>query len=131
MDENMATKVESKALRLLKPGYTPRKSRDIKEYAKIYSTEMIDVLVEIATDTENFPRDRIQAAEAVINRGYGKPGNAADEDDFQDAIHVEKLTTQQLTKMLAELPQTQEPIVEVSPKEMMLIEASHEESESV
>lgn len=127
MDEKMATKLESKALRYLKPGYTPQKSKDIKAYAKMYCPELIDILFEIASDPENFPRDRIQAAEAVLNRAHGKPGNAADEDDFDGAINVEKMTTQQLTKMLSELPTAEQPETVIESKEMMLIEAAIDE----
>ena len=90
-------------LRLLKPGYTKRNSKDIKAYSQIYCEEMIDILVRIAADDEVFPRDRILAAETVLNRGYGKPGFTPMEDSFDATLVPEKLSTAHLTQMLMEL----------------------------
>ena len=53
----MTAKIENKALRLLKPGYTPAKSKDIKAYSRIYCNDLIDILYKIAADEENFPRE--------------------------------------------------------------------------
>ena len=96
-------KAAQSALRLLKPGFTSRRKSDIKKYAEEYCEQMIDILVRIAADDEVFPRDRILAAETVLNRAYGKPGQAMLEDSFDATIVPEKLPTSELTRMLQEL----------------------------
>lgn len=45
----------------------------LAETAKAYTAEMLGVLVEIATNARLSPGARVTAAEAVLNRGHGKP----------------------------------------------------------
>jgi len=87
----------------LKPGQITRTKQHIKEYAKNYCRDMVDVLYDIAQDNTNYARDRIQAAEAILNRGYGRPVDAnAQGSDFGETVDVQKLTTAQLQAMLFE-----------------------------
>lgn len=87
----------------LKPGQISRTKQHIKEYAKSYCRDMIDVLYDIAQDNNNYARDRIQAAEAILNRSYGRPTDANNQsNDFGDVVDVQKLTTAQLQAMLVE-----------------------------
>ncbi len=90
-------------LKVLNPGQMTRTKKHIKEYAKHYCEDMVNVLYEIATDDGNYARDRIAAAEAILNRGYGKPVDANKvESDNGDTINVEKLTSAQLMNIITE-----------------------------
>lgn len=87
----------------LHPGQISRTKKHIKEYAKHYCEDMVNVLYDIATDDTNYARDRIAAAEAILNRGYGRPVDANKiEADSGDIINVEKLTSAQLMNIISE-----------------------------
>ena len=47
--------------------------RDLKDYCKAYSKDAIDVLVEVMKNKGAPPSSRIAAANAVLDRGFGKP----------------------------------------------------------
>lgn len=88
----------------LKPGQITRTRQHIKDYAKTYCEDMVNVLYDIAQDKTNYARDRIAAAEAIINRGYGRPVDQDKVDnDFGNVVDVQKLTTAQLQAMITEL----------------------------
>ena len=88
----------------LKPGQMIRTKQHIKDYAKHYCEDMVNILYDIAQDGNNFARDRILAAEAIINRGYGKPVDQDKADnDYGSMIDVQKMSTQQLQAMILDL----------------------------
>ena len=72
----------------------PRK-RDLIEAAKGYADAALEVLLSIAKNTEAPAAARVAAANAIIDRGYGKPKQAivgGDEDDAPIAIRrVERI----------------------------------------
>ena len=89
----------------LKPGnVSGTQRRHVKEYAKVYAEEMIDLLYDIANNEENYARDRIQAIESILNRAYGKPADAKHIDDERNinTIDVQRLTTPELMQMFAQ-----------------------------
>jgi len=48
-------------------------TREMKAKAQGYGDEALDILMEIARDTNAPTHERIMAAEKVLDRGYGKP----------------------------------------------------------
>ena len=54
-------------------GKVSEAKRIIAEVAKEHGEVMLDVLVQIAKDTEQPASARVSAANTVIERGYGKP----------------------------------------------------------
>ena len=49
---------------------------DIQELAKSYAKEAIETAVEIMRDAEAKPGIRIKACKLILDRGFGKVGNA-------------------------------------------------------
>ena len=90
-------------LMALKPGQMNRTKVHIKEYAKHYCEDMINILCDIAHDEGNYARDRIAAAEAILNRGYGRPVDANKADnEIGEVINVEKLSSAQLMSIITQ-----------------------------
>lgn len=66
----------------------------VKELAREKSERAIEVLASIMEDATLSPAVRVTAAEALLNRGYGKPSQAVDiKQESMDwtAIHLEAL----------------------------------------
>ena len=55
------------------PGGRPRVLADVQELARKRSPEAISTLVAIMNDEKALPAARVAAANAVLDRGYGKP----------------------------------------------------------
>ena len=55
------------------PGGRPRVLADVQELARQKSPEAIDTLAEIMSDEKAPPAARVAAANALLDRGYGKP----------------------------------------------------------
>lgn len=51
---------------------------DIREYAKQWTEEAVDVTVSIMRDVSAPPSSRLAAAQAIIDRGWGKAVQAVD-----------------------------------------------------
>lgn len=65
---------------------------------------MIHVLIDIATDEKGKPRDRKEAAIAVLDRGHGKPKQVVEQVEPDEMeLDYSKLTDEQL-ELLATLP---------------------------
>lgn len=60
------------------PGGRPKIPPDLVEIAKGKSKQALGVLVSIMQDKSVSPSVRVQAAEAILNRGYGKPSQYLD-----------------------------------------------------
>lgn len=96
--------------RALKPGQVTRTKRHIKEYAQHLCHDMIDVLYEIAMDQNNYPRDRIEAAESLLNRGYGRPVDSNKmADNAGSTYDVSKLSSDDLMRMINDFDEEQYP----------------------
>jgi hypothetical protein len=66
------------------PGGRSKADLRIKDYAKAHTTLAIDTLVEVCKSKKMHASSRVAAAEALLNRGWGKPAQAivgGDEDD--------------------------------------------------
>lgn len=50
--------------------------KGIDELARLRGAAALDVLEEVMEDTFAEDRDRVRAAEAILDRGYGKPSQA-------------------------------------------------------
>lgn len=60
------------------PGGRPREVGHVRELARQHTETAIKTLVEIATDPGQPGRARVAAAEALLNRAWGKPPQALD-----------------------------------------------------
>jgi hypothetical protein len=55
------------------PGGRPKELRDIVELAKAHSADAIDTLASLMRDRKVPPAARVAAANAILDRGFGKP----------------------------------------------------------
>lgn len=61
------------------PNGRPRIPEDVKEAAKAYTVEAINTLVDVMTTGKN-DASRVNAAVAILNRGWGQPKQNVDID---------------------------------------------------
>ena len=72
------------------PGGRPSGIKELREMTRQYTKEAVDVLVKHLRDPD--PRVALFAANSLLDRGYGKPSPAADEDRSDIATaHLEAL----------------------------------------
>jgi len=111
-------------LKALKQGNVPLNNRHIKDYAKIFGEELIDLLVDIAKDETNYARDRIQAIDAVLNRAYGRPadGKYSIMPEETQVIDVQKISTPDLERLIRQIELEEAALIE-----QPLLEAPREE----
>ena len=55
------------------PGGRPKVVAEVKELARAHTGVAIETLVSIMTNTKSAPAARVSAANALLDRGYGKP----------------------------------------------------------
>jgi Family of unknown function (DUF5681) len=55
------------------PGGRPKVVAEVKELARAHTAEAIHTLVSIMTNPKSPPAARVSAANALLDRGYGKP----------------------------------------------------------
>lgn len=55
------------------PGGRPKVVAEVKELARQYTTDAISALAEICKNPKAPPAARVAAAQALLDRGYGKP----------------------------------------------------------
>jgi hypothetical protein len=55
------------------PGGRPKVVAEIKELARAHTGEAIETLVSIMTNPKSAPAARVSAANALLDRGFGKP----------------------------------------------------------
>ena len=55
------------------PGGRPKVIAEVKELARAHTGEAIDTLVSIMANAKAAPAARVSAANALLDRGYGKP----------------------------------------------------------
>src|SRR6476469_9121262 len=55
------------------PGGRPKVVAEVKELARAHTAEAIQTLVSIMTNPNSAPAARVSAANALLDRGYGKP----------------------------------------------------------
>ena len=55
------------------PGGRPKVIAEVKELARAHTGEAIETLVSIMTNPKSAPAARVSAANALLDRGFGKP----------------------------------------------------------
>ena len=55
------------------PGGRPKVVAEVRELARAHTGEAVQTLVSIMTDPKSAPGARVSAANALLDRGYGKP----------------------------------------------------------
>ncbi len=71
------------------PGGRPKALVDLKALARTHTREAIDTLVQIMSGPKIAPAARVQAASALLDRGYGKPTqHVAGEDDGPIVLQI-------------------------------------------
>lgn len=90
-----------------KQGFVSQAKRDIAERAKEYGDAALNVLVKIAKDDQQPAAARVGAANAILDRGYGKPMQAVEMSGRDggpikvQTIDPKKLSTAALAELLA------------------------------
>lgn len=60
------------------PGGRPKVTADVRALAQEHTTEAVGALVEIVSDREAPPAARVAAANALLDRGYGRAPQTVD-----------------------------------------------------
>jgi hypothetical protein len=55
------------------PGGRPKVVAEVQELARQHTTDAVETLVSIMTNPNSAPAARVSAANALLDRGYGKP----------------------------------------------------------
>jgi hypothetical protein len=72
---------------------------EVKEAARAHTAEMLDVLIQVATDQKAPPSARVTAACAMLDRGWGKP--VASVDARVAKVDMSELHLQALRSLVA------------------------------
>src|SRR5437762_11805492 len=72
------------------PGGRPKAAGRIQELARQHSQEALETLVKICGDPKGSPAARVSAANAILDRAYGKPPqfNSGDTGRLRDALSL-------------------------------------------
>lgn len=54
------------------PGGRPKVSQEVKDLARRHTEDAMQALIDIATDSKSPPSSRVAAAQALLDRGWGK-----------------------------------------------------------
>ncbi len=68
------------------PGGRPKINKDVQALARTHSKAAIETLVKCMQTAD--PRTRVAAAQALLDRGYGKPAQAVTGESDQPIEHV-------------------------------------------
>lgn len=68
------------------PGGRPKEVGEVKELARQHTVEAIETLVDIMKHGDR-DASRVSAAEAILDRGWGKPSQAIEHDGNLALIH--------------------------------------------
>ena len=74
------------------PGGRPKEVGEVRALARQYTGQAIATLAAIMLDDSAKGSERVAAATALLNRGYGKPAQALVGDLSADPIQVEQIT---------------------------------------
>jgi len=71
---------------------TPNKAtKDIREFAREYTRQALETLVQIATEGES-EAARVSAANAILDRAYGKPSQSIDHQSSDGSMSPKQWT---------------------------------------
>ena len=78
----------------------------VKEAAQAFTADAISTLAEIMRSTEHPAAARVSAANALLDRGHGKPkqpltGGEDDDNPIRSAMDLSRLTGEQLAALAA------------------------------
>ena len=68
------------------PGGRPKINKDVQAFARTYTKAAIETLVKCMQTAD--PRTQVAAAQALLDRGYGKPAQAVSGDLEKPIEHV-------------------------------------------
>jgi hypothetical protein len=98
------------------PGVRPKELREVIELARAHGPEAIAVLADIMNDPESPPAARVAAANALLDRGWGKPaqavelfGNAGGPIETADVTSARDIIEGRLAEVAARLRPPAEP----------------------
>lgn len=75
------------------PGGRPKDLADVQKLARAHTVSAITTLAEIMTNTDAGDRARTSAAEALLNRGWGKPAQPIDGDGEGGPVKIDVTVT--------------------------------------
>ena len=80
------------------PGGRPREVAEVRELAQEHTPEAISTLVEIMKNKDSKDAARVAAATALLDRGYGRPGQSV---EVKGAVAFEQLLICRTPKQIA------------------------------
>ncbi len=91
-----------------------RPTKHIREYARPYTEEMLDLMVEMARDREAPPAVRLDAMKSVIDRTYGKPKETLELEAPAEGLRkvLNDISSEDLTDLVRAL---RNPPIDVTP----------------
>jgi hypothetical protein len=60
------------------PSGRPKDDLKLRELARKHTREAVETLIEVMSDKDTPPAARVNAAIAILDRGYGRPGQSVD-----------------------------------------------------
>src|SRR3954468_23426546 len=72
------------------PGGRPKAERNVRDLAQQYTAETVEALVDVVRTGK--PADRVQAATALLDRGWGRPSTAIEMTSTVKTSLVDLLT---------------------------------------
>lgn len=69
------------------PGGVHKTTKIVRDYAREYSIEAIEILVQIMRNSDEKGSVRVSAASVVLDRGHGKPASTVD-DNVKDLVQL-------------------------------------------
>lgn len=82
------------------PGGRPRVESEVRELARVQTKDAIATLAEIMTDKKSAARARVLAANALLDRGWGKPRQEITGSDGAPLIPESQLTPDAIARRL-------------------------------
>lgn len=79
-----------------KPGVPNKATAEVKELARQYTTEALTTLSTVMGDAQQPAAARVSAANALLDRAYGKPTQLIGGDDDKPIRHVHELSDETL-----------------------------------
>jgi hypothetical protein len=91
----------------LNPSGRPALLREVRDLARVHTAEAIETLAAIMRDSEK-DLARVAAANALLDRGWGKPGNAGPDDAEKEISGAAETLTAEQVQALARARLAQE-----------------------
>ena len=75
------------------PGGRPKENGHVRELARQHTDDAIQTLVEVMNNAQENSRARVAAAEALLNRGWGRPDSSVNVSSTVSITHEQVLAT--------------------------------------